>query len=78
MVRNAKRNTTITLSRRRQSGGAPKVNVLQPGLPSRSQPRLRPPKYTLDELVAGHSADAPLGAEERAWMDASPAGREIW
>ena len=40
--------------------------------------RVRRPKYTLDELVAGYNADAPLTDEERAWMDAPPAGREIW
>lgn len=40
--------------------------------------RVRRPKYTLDELVAGYNADAPLTDEERAWMDAPPVGREIW
>jgi antitoxin ChpS len=38
----------------------------------------RQPKYTLDELVAGMNPDTPLTNEERAWTDASPAGREIW
>lgn len=40
--------------------------------------RVRRPKYTLDELVAGMNPDAPLSDEERSWMDAPPAGREIW
>lgn len=40
--------------------------------------RVRRPKYTLDELVAGMNPDAPLTDEERAWMDEPPMGREIW
>ena len=40
--------------------------------------RVRGPKYALDELVAGMDPDAPLTAEERAWMDEPPVGREIW
>jgi antitoxin ChpS len=40
--------------------------------------KVRRPKYTLDELVAGYDVDAPLTDDERAWMDTPPAGREIW
>lgn len=40
--------------------------------------KVRPPKYTLDELLQGYDADKPLSAEEKAWMDASPAGKEVW
>jgi antitoxin ChpS len=48
--------------------------------PVAAQPptRVRRPKYTLDELVAGMDADAPLTDEERAWLEAPPAGREAW
>jgi len=34
-------------------------------------------KYTLDELVAGYKADGAFTEDERAWMDAPPAGREV-
>jgi len=40
--------------------------------------RVRRPKYTLDDLVAGMDPDTPLTDEEKAWMDAPPAGREVW
>jgi antitoxin ChpS len=40
--------------------------------------RVRRPKYTLDELVAGMNPDAPLTEEVSAWADEPPAGREIW
>lgn len=51
--------------------------VMEP-LPTAKPMRVRRPKYTLDELVAGYSADPPLTDEERTWMDAPPVGREIW
>jgi antitoxin ChpS len=38
----------------------------------------RQPKYTLDQLVAGMTPDDARTDEERSWMDAPPAGREIW
>lgn len=34
-------------------------------------------KYALDELVAGYKADAAPTEDERAWIDAPPAGREV-
>jgi antitoxin ChpS len=40
--------------------------------------KVRRPKYTLDELVAGYDADTPLNDDEREWMDAPPVGREVW
>ncbi|WP_354040332.1 AbrB/MazE/SpoVT family DNA-binding domain-containing protein [Devosia sp. UYZn731] len=40
--------------------------------------RVRRPKYTLDELVAGMNPEAPMTEEERSWYDAAPVGREIW
>lgn len=51
------------------------VEALAPG---EDAPRLRRPKYTLDELVAQCDFDAPMSEEERAWHDAQPVGREIW
>jgi antitoxin ChpS len=34
-------------------------------------------RYTLDELLAQCDFDQPYGDEERAWLDAPPAGREL-
>lgn len=42
------------------------------------KPQARQPKYTLDELVAGMEPEDPGTAEDRDWMQAPPAGREIW
>ena len=39
---------------------------------------VRRPKYTLDELVAGMEPDTVSVGEDAGWMDAPPAGREIW
>jgi antitoxin ChpS len=52
--------------------------VIMEPMPTTMAMRVQRPKYTLDELVAGYDADAPLSEEERAWMDAPPVGREIW
>ena len=41
-------------------------------------PRVRRPKYTLDQLVAGYDAEIKRSDDERAWMDAPPTGREVW
>ena len=35
------------------------------------------PSYTLAELLAASGHTAPLSAEERAWIDAPPVGKEI-
>ena len=51
--------------------------VMEP-LPAAKPMRVRKPKYTLDQLVLGMDPDATLADEERVWMDAPPAGREIW
>jgi antitoxin ChpS len=40
--------------------------------------KVRPPKYTLDELLEGYDADSPRTAEEQAWIDAPAAGKEVW
>jgi hypothetical protein len=40
--------------------------------------RVRRPKYTIEELVEGYDAAAPLSDDEQAWMDAPAVGREIW
>lgn len=41
----------------------------------RSQPRKS--RYDLAELIRQCDADAPLSAEDRAWMDAPAIGREV-
>jgi antitoxin ChpS len=51
--------------------------VMEP-IPVEGPTRVRRPKYTIDELVAGMEPDVPLTEEERAWMDEPPAGREVW
>lgn len=51
--------------------------VLEP-IPTARPLRARPPKYTLDELVATANLDADLSDEERAWHDVPPVGRETW
>ncbi|MDM9626525.1 AbrB/MazE/SpoVT family DNA-binding domain-containing protein [Rhizobium sp. S152] len=40
--------------------------------------RVRPPKYTLDELLKGYDPDASRSPEEQSWIDAPAAGDEIW
>jgi len=40
--------------------------------------RVRRPRYTLEQLLAGSDPDAPLSEHERQWHDASPVGRESW
>jgi antitoxin ChpS len=37
----------------------------------------RRPRYTLDELLAECDPKAPLGKEDREWLDDKPAGREL-
>ena len=41
-------------------------------------PKIRKPRYTLEELVGQCDPDAPMTDEEKAWHDAAPVGREIW
>ena len=35
------------------------------------------PHYTLAELLASSDYSQPLSAEDRAWIDAKPVGREL-
>jgi antitoxin ChpS len=35
------------------------------------------PRYSLEELLAGSDYSKPQRAEDREWVDARPAGREI-
>jgi antitoxin ChpS len=35
------------------------------------------PRYTLDELLAQCDPDAEITAEDRAWIDVAPSGREL-
>ena len=35
------------------------------------------PRYSLNELLAQCDADAPMSAEDRAWLDAAPIGKEL-
>jgi antitoxin ChpS len=44
--------------------------VLEPAKPERRS-------YTLDELLADCDFGQPYSEEERAWLDAKPAGREL-
>lgn len=44
--------------------------VLEPAKPKR-------PSYTLDELLADCDFGQPYSEEERVWLDAEPAGREL-
>lgn len=37
----------------------------------------RRPRYSLDELLAQCDASIELTAEDRAWLDAKPQGREL-
>jgi len=39
-------------------------------------PRVRP-VYSLDELLAQCDEDEALSSEDRAWLDAGPAGKEL-
>jgi antitoxin ChpS len=41
-----------------------------------SRPSLRKSRYSLAELMAQCDVNAPLSAEDRAWMDAPAIGRE--
>ena len=50
--------------------------VMQPVMGAKGT-RVRRPKYTLDQLVAGMETE-PAAPTERDWMDAPPAGRETW
>ncbi len=40
------------------------------------EPKARP-RYTLDDLLAQCSADAPASVEEHEWIDAPAVGREV-
>lgn len=40
------------------------------------QPQIKP-KYTLDELLSQCDPQAEITEEDREWLDASPAGREL-
>ena len=38
---------------------------------------IRPPRYTLDELLAQCDATAPVSDEDRQWLDGRPTGSEL-
>jgi antitoxin ChpS len=40
--------------------------------------QVRQPRYSLEELLAGHDADQPISEQERHWMDAPPVGNEAF
>ncbi len=40
------------------------------------KPQARP-RYTLDELLAQCEDKAPISVEDREWLNAAPAGREL-
>lgn len=39
-------------------------------------PKIKP-RYTMDELLSECDADAPISAEDRAWLEVPPVGREL-
>lgn len=39
---------------------------------------VRPPRYTLDELIADRDPAVALSDEERAWHDETAVGHETW
>ncbi len=41
-----------------------------------TQPKARP-RYSLEELLAECDENETLGAEDRAWIDAKPVGKEL-
>ena len=41
-----------------------------------TEPRARP-RYSLDELLAQCEENETPGAEDRAWIDAKPVGKEL-
>lgn len=47
-------------------------------MPKATPQRVRRPRYTLDELVAGMEPAAAMSDDEKAWNDAPAAGREVW
>lgn len=52
--------------------------IIEAVVPAQPTPVAHRPKYTLDDLLYGANADAPLNEAERAWQDAAPVGRETW
>ena len=38
---------------------------------------IRPPRYTLDELLAQCDASAAVSDEDRQWLDGQPTGHEL-
>ncbi len=52
--------------------------IAEPAPTAQQTVKVRKPKYTLDELLEGYDANAPLSAEERAWIDAPAVGSEAW
>ena len=50
------------------------IVVTEAGLLVHVKPK---PRYTLAELLAEHDSSAPRTAEEQAWMDMPPVGREL-
>lgn len=53
----------------------PPVGVAQEDEPRHSTQQK--PHYTLAELLANSDYSQPLSAEDRAWLDAKPVGREL-
>jgi antitoxin ChpS len=52
--------------------------IAEPASTSQKTMKVRRPKYTLDELLEGYDANAPLSAEEHAWINAPAVGSEVW
>ena len=52
--------------------------IAEPVMGAAKTMKVRAPKYSLDDLLDGYEADGPRSPAEQAWIDAPPAGREIW
>ncbi len=52
--------------------------IAEPAPTAHPTMKVRKPKYTLDELLEGYDANAPLSAEESAWINAPAVGNEVW
>ncbi|HYN62378.1 MAG TPA: AbrB/MazE/SpoVT family DNA-binding domain-containing protein [Rubrivivax sp.] len=57
-----------------QAGATVGMTVDHGRLVVEAKPR---PRYSLDELLAQCEASAELATEDRDWLDAKPAGREL-
>jgi antitoxin ChpS len=60
-----------------QSQAAAQGMSLQAWFEKLAKQPLAKPRYTLDDLMRQCDLQAPMSDETRAWLDASPEGREV-